>query len=154
VEEDEVTVRHQNLHGQELSALVSKPQLGDIQHPDSHGTRVLEQVGGRKVQQELGLDRQVDIGVLMTQPQVGDIAALVLRQQVDDIGALVKDDDIEALVKDDNIEALVLLQLDSGPQACILEPDRLVGDGDGRYIQGSIEEHVLSGISSLAYFSQ
>jgi len=52
------------------------------------------------------------------------------------------------------MEALVLLQLDSGPQAYKLEPDRRVDDDDGRYIPGCIEEHVLGGISSLAYFSQ
>ena len=52
------------------------------------------------------------------------------------------------------IEDLVLLQLDSGPQAYKLEPDRWVDDDDGRYIPGCIEEHGLGGISSLAYFSQ
>ena len=44
--------------------------------------------------------------------------------------------------------------LHNGPLTCILEHDRKVGDGDGRYIQGCVEGHVLSDISSLAYFSQ
>ena len=57
---------------------LSQPQLGDIQHPDLHGTLGLEQVGGRKVQQELGQDRQEDIGVLMTLPQEAGIGALLM----------------------------------------------------------------------------
>ena len=48
----------------------------------------------------------------------------------------------------------VLVSLDNGPQAYILEPDRQVDDGDGRLMQVCIEEHVLSDISGLAYFSQ
>ena len=68
----------QNLPGEELSALVTKP-VGDIQPADYPGTLVLEQGegegGGRKVQQEMEHDRQVDIEALMTPPQGGDIEA-------------------------------------------------------------------------------
>ena len=46
------------------------------------------------------------------------------------------------------------MSLDNGPQACILEPDRQVDDGGDGWVQGCIEEHVLSDISGLAYFSQ
>ena len=59
--------------------------------------------------------------------------------------------DIEALVV---LDIGVLVLLDNVPQAYTLEPDRQVGDGYGRLMQGCIEEleeHVLSDISGLAY---